>query len=279
MSSKWKLRFAKHLFNGLAPVAPRLVGRKAVSIMCSPRKGEFDDCPVDPDIFSYAREFSLVSEINEHIHVFHWEGTGPSILLAHGWESNTARWQWLLPHLRSANFNIFAIDGPAHGKSGSDHFSILKYASWMDTVMERHPIDYVIGHSAGGMALAFLAQENDAWQPKKFVGLGVPTSLRYVFDLFTNYIGWSGRVRNAADSSFKKRFDIPIDDVHFESELFPFPGLLIHDIEDDVAPIAGVRKWAAHWEQAQLIETQGLGHSVQDEQVFKTIIQFLKTDV
>src|SRR4051812_46617824 len=49
-------------------------------------------------------------------------GTGPKILLTHGWKDRGDHHQAFVPALRAKGFQVLALDGPAHG--GSSGFQI-----------------------------------------------------------------------------------------------------------------------------------------------------------
>jgi pimeloyl-ACP methyl ester carboxylesterase len=44
-------------------------------------------------------------------------GEGPTVLLAHGWESRRTHWSAFVPALTAAGYRAVAIDAPAHGDS------------------------------------------------------------------------------------------------------------------------------------------------------------------
>ena len=62
------------------------------------------------------------------IQTYHWKGSKETVLLAHGWESNSNRWRYEIEKLQTEGYTIIALDGPAHGSSGSATFNGV-YAS------------------------------------------------------------------------------------------------------------------------------------------------------
>ena len=52
-------------------------------------------------------------------------------------------------------------------------------------------------------------------------------------------------------------------------------GLIAHDIEDKVVAFAEAEKNAKAWQEAIFIETKGLGHSMNDEELFEKISAFI----
>jgi pimeloyl-ACP methyl ester carboxylesterase len=56
------------------------------------------------------------------------------------------------------------------------------------------------------------------------------------------------------------------------------PALMFHDRSDNVTPVEDSRAIAAVWNEAQYVETNGLGHrgALQSAEVHEKVIQFLK---
>ena len=61
------------------------------------------------------------------IATYRWHGKGKTILLSHGWESNASRWSYILDELITQGYDVIALDGPAHGRSGGKLFNALLY--------------------------------------------------------------------------------------------------------------------------------------------------------
>ena len=54
-------------------------------------------------------------------------GKGPTVLLAHGWESRGTHWGAFVPPLVEAGFRAVAVDAPAHGDSPGRRANVLQY--------------------------------------------------------------------------------------------------------------------------------------------------------
>ena len=53
------------------------------------------------------------------------------------------------------------------------------------------------------------------------------------------------------------------------------PGLILHDEADPVAPVAGARRIHRYWEQSELKIFTGLDHSLRDDAVWETTLDWL----
>lgn len=91
-------------------------------------------------------------------------GSGPDLLLLHGWASSQHLWRRLLPEL-TAHFRCWAIDLPGFGRA--EAFSggstrVQAYSDWLAGFCDTHDITAcgVAGHSMGGaLTLQFAADQ------------------------------------------------------------------------------------------------------------------------
>ena len=74
--------------NNLAYLSPSSAAHRAFLIFCKVRKGR-----ILPQQESYLQEARHSQEkvAGHELQTYNWKGTGPRVLLIHGWESNTFR--------------------------------------------------------------------------------------------------------------------------------------------------------------------------------------------
>ncbi len=81
-------------------------------------------------------------------------GTGPAVLLVHGFEDDHTLWEPMIDVLVERGRSIVVFDLPAHGLSTGDSGMGWEAAAAVDVLVERyHPIDAAVGHSIGACAL------------------------------------------------------------------------------------------------------------------------------
>lgn len=87
-------------------------------------------------------------------------GTGPNVLLVHGWGSRASHLALIARYIANNGFRAVVFDGPAHGNSKktndknlSNMFEIGRAISCV--VKSVGAVFAVVGHSIGGMASAF----------------------------------------------------------------------------------------------------------------------------
>ncbi|MCU1375404.1 MAG: putative hydrolase [Actinomycetia bacterium] len=90
-------------------------------------------------------------------------GTGPTVVLAHGWTEQREVWALVVRRLLDTGHRVVLYDQRGHGSSttGSDGFTIPRLAGDLQAVLEA--VDardaVLVGHSMGGMTIMSLATE------------------------------------------------------------------------------------------------------------------------
>src|SRR6056300_562050 len=94
---KFLIKFFGNLINSIAFFCPAYAGQIAVKLFSTPRKGKLE--PEQKNYLKSASQNTLhYKDLN--IKTYHWKGTKETILLVHGWESNSARWKELIALLK-----------------------------------------------------------------------------------------------------------------------------------------------------------------------------------
>jgi len=211
------------------------------------------------------------------IQTYHWEGSKETVLLAHGWESNSGRWRHKIQKLRMDGYNIIALDGPAHGGSGSDTFNAILYAEFINVVSQKFKPTAYIGHSVGGMAVVIFLKKQTHHTAEKIVLLGAPSGFKGIMKRYKEMMGYSQKISKGIDKQIELKFGYPPE--YFSTADFvkniDTKGLLIHDKKDPVIPYQDALDIEAQFKNAKLISTEGLGHSLKGNLVSDELIQFL----
>ncbi|PHI20485.1 hypothetical protein CEQ90_06960 [Lewinellaceae bacterium SD302] len=267
----------RRFLNGTSRVFPRQAGRLGYRLLSRPRRAALDTLSFE---FIKQAEQKNITLAGIPTQTYYWPGKGPGVLLLHGWESCTGRWYEFYDFLKEAGFAIYAIDAPAHGRSGGDNFTVVEYsaviAEYLKTLED--PPAHWIGHSGGGMAiLYYLSQLNEGIQPKRIVTMSVPAELTDVMNKFQDVLGLRNKVVEGMEREFIRRMQLTFKDISPASYArdIDVPGLIIHDVEDDLAPVEGAEAIFANWKKSSLILTEGLGHSLVGMEVVELITEYL----
>jgi pimeloyl-ACP methyl ester carboxylesterase len=246
----WQLRRTQ--LRVLARVAPDLAARRALATFARPLRPQ---PRVQP-----AAERLAVNFRATRLAVWRW-GTGPTVLLSHGWSGHVGHMMEFVAPLTAAGFRVVAFDHPAHGSSAGRRSNMLEFRDALLAVAAATgPLTAVVGHSLGATAailaldrglrvdkVALIAPPLD---PTEFArpfaaGLGLPEPLiRRLLDQLRAFV----------------RADLGDRDAMEVARGQALPALFVHDRDDRAVPIAGGEALAAAWTGARLVITTGLGH-------------------
>ncbi|WP_394747175.1 alpha/beta fold hydrolase [Spongiimicrobium salis] len=256
--------------------ARKKAAKTAYHLFCTPRKGRVLE--EQRSFLDGAKDQRLA--FNHHsIQTYKWSGGEKTVLLMHGWESNSFRWWRLIPRLQEEGYTIIAMDAPGHGYSSGTCLNLLVYAKCAQKVIETYNPQYIIGHSMGGMTLVYHQYKYPNAAIEKIISLGAPSELPEIMAQFKQILNLNQRVMQALDDYFMTHFGFHIQDFStskYAKELHK-KGLLIHDELDAIAPVSCSERVHANWKDSTLIKTKGLGHSLHQDGVRDRIIAFLKS--
>lgn len=267
----------RRLLNGTARLSPRQAGKMGYRLLCRPRRVPLEG--IDVNFLEDAKQTKkLLAGIPTQ--TYYWPGKGPGVLLLHGWESHTGRWSELYDVLHQADFSLYAFDAPAHGKSGGDQFTVVEYAQVLRDYLAQFPDPpkYWVGHSGGGMAiLYYLSELEHKVRPERIVSMSVPGELTDFLNKFQQVLQVKNKVVEGIEQEFKRRMQLSFRDISPRryAKNVDIPGLIIHDVDDDLAPIEGAEDIYRNWKNSSLIITDGLGHSVNGVEVVELITDYL----
>lgn len=264
------------IINLVSLFSTRGAANMALYLFTTPRKGHVNEKQSDFLDTSF-REELLVNGIP--VMTYRWLGNGKTILLAHGWESNASRWQYLIEPLKKLNYNIIALDAPAHGRSGSKRFDAILYSNFINGVAQKFNPDIIIGHSVGGMATAFSQDKLQALKIRKLILIGTPSEYTAVLKRYFKMMSYSNRTIKAINKLISERFQAePMSFSTSKSlETIELEGLIIHDKSDNVIPYGDALLINRSFKNSKLVTTEGYGHSMNDEYISNYIYEFLES--
>lgn len=248
----------------------------AYKLFSSPRSGRFQNSTL-PDSLK-AQRHQVLKHDDHEFQTYHWKGNGKTAMLVHGWESNAARWEQLLPYLLESGFSVVAFDAPAHGLSTGKELNLPFYAQTITRCLEEFNPDFLIGHSIGAAASLMSQYEIPHQSLQKMVLLGAPADMSVILDNFVNILGLNNRNKKLLEDYFINRFNGGIET--FSATRFcksvTVPTLIAHDEKDDVVAYSEGLKIAEAWPDATFVTTSGLGHSMHDEVLYRKVVEFLR---
>jgi pimeloyl-ACP methyl ester carboxylesterase len=261
--------------NLLSYISPKTASILAYRFFSEPREGRLVKGEL-PAMLQEA-EAEMVTYNDFIFQMYTWKGNETTVLLIHGWESNTSRWELFMPYLKQSGCTIIALDAPAHGLSSGKEFNIPTYAQFVDVAVKKLQPDYLIGHSLGGATALYYQSHYTNTSIKKIVILGAPSDLNTLLTNYKALLSLNSRVFTLLKKHFLDNFKFRPEE--FSGSLFAsqikIKGLLAHDKDDTVVAFTEGEKIAKAWPSAKFIVTEGLGHSLHDDALYKKIYRFL----
>ncbi|MEM5565230.1 alpha/beta hydrolase [Psychroserpens sp. AS72] len=262
--------------NLISYISPRLAGRMALTLFSKPRRIKLKEPEKD---FLQTAFLEDVNYEDVNIMTYRWLGKKETVLLAHGWESNTVRWKDLITKLKALDYNVVSLDAPGHGKTSGRIFNALLYSECINVVAKKFNANIIIGHSVGGMATAFFQKKYQLSTVNKLVLLGAPSNFTGVFSRYVNMMSYNSRVSKTMDELIYERFNQKPD--YFNAARFleetTIDGLLIHDKKDKIIPYNDAEDFKNFYKTSKLITTEGFGHGLRHDDVNNHIIDFITT--
>lgn len=272
--SKTLIKIIGNTLNVVSYASQEYATSKAWNLFVTPRKGRIKE--IQHHFLNTAVQ-KTVSHNNLEIATYHWQGSKKTILLVHGWESNTHRWEKLIIELKALDYNIVALDAPAHGKTSGKHFNAILYAECIRKVAEIYNPEIIIGHSVGGMASVFYQYQHQNKAIEKLILLGAPSEFTGVFDRYVTMLGYNKRIAQGLSdkvfSTFNKTPDY-FSLAQFVKEIST-DTLLIHDKNDRIIPYSDAELIIENIKTGRLITTEGFGHSLRKKEINSHIIKFI----
>lgn len=248
--------------------------KKVYRIFCTPRGGK-----VKPHQEPFLNEAKAekIKHGRIQLQTYHWENSGPKVLLIHGWDSNSSRWKDLIEVLSKQRFNIFAFDAPAQGNSGGKLLNVPLYSKCIDKMIKTYQPDYLVGHSMGGMSIFFNEFQQQSTGVKKIVSLGAPSEMRKIIDDLKKILSLKPKLMMAVEDYFEEKFSYRFDEFatkNFVTNVHQ-DCLIIHDQFDKVVPVGSGKALEKQLSNAKLIITEGAGHSLNRGYIHQEILAFL----
>jgi len=262
-------------FNILAIFSGNLAARKALSVFSIPRKGKINSVQ---DQFLKTGDKQLIGWDEGLFALYRWKGAGPTVLLLHGWESNAYRWKYLIEPLVKKDYNVIAIDAPAHGGTDGKEFTAIKYAKIIKQTIGLYEPELLIAHSVGAMATIYQEHQHRNDCIKKFVFLGSPNKLEDVMRGYQRLVPFNESVYKALDRLINNTFGMHIKDFNSADFISSInvPTLLVHNPNDAIIAFKSMQEIALQLPQAKTYTSLTGGHSLYTPEVIDAVLYFIE---
>jgi pimeloyl-ACP methyl ester carboxylesterase len=258
----------------LSTLAPSLAAGLAERLFLTPPRPHWPASEIAQLSTARARPLQVGKR---HVDVWLW-GSGPSVLLVHGWGGRGAQLASFVEPLVAHGFSVVTFDAPGHGPGDSGMVTIPEMVDATRAVAaSRGPLLGLIAHSVGATDAARAMYEGLDVTAAVFVGPAA--DLAGPATRFTATLGFSREVRDAMQARIEARVGRPFAafDVAALAPALRAPLLVIHDHADAEIPWQHGRVIAHAWRGAGLLMTDGLGHRriLRDPDVVAAAVAFL----
>ncbi|MDB5983319.1 MAG: hydrolase [Pseudomonas sp.] len=186
-------------------------------------------------------------------------GSGPTVLLMHGWEGRPTQFASLIDALVAAGYTAVALDGPGHGRSpGTEAHVVLFARALLEASAELPPLRAVIGHSMGG-ASAMLATQMGL-RTETLVSIAAPSRILGVLRTFARRVGLPPTARSVFIRQFEREVGMAASALDVSRYELPMPGLIVHAEDDPMVPFAEAQLIHDAWFDSRLLRLKQGGH-------------------
>jgi pimeloyl-ACP methyl ester carboxylesterase len=253
------VRAVRAWFRVASVVAPRAVERQAANLFLAPPRKRRNDPPLEDP--AEERHAMTVRDGEMRVAAWSW-GTGPAVLLAHGWGGAAADMAPLAGELQRAGYRAILFDFPAHGRSAGRRTNMVEWLRTLRAVAaEVGALHALAGHSFGGAAVALAMAEHEM-DVRGAVLMAPALGPVYFLEQFRGMTGLSaaraeGMMRHIARTIGREPASL---DAREAAAALRVPALVVHDPADRDVPWAHGESIAQAWSGSRLLRAEGLGH-------------------
>ena len=231
-------------------------------------------------VLSQAQKSSVnIKKLGKSVFCYHWEGKGPKIMLMHGWSGRATNFYKIIEALMRLDYDIYAFDAPAHGKSRGLTTNLPEFILTLDSLLSRWgPFDAILGHSGGGFSSSYVCADRP--EIKKLILISPFDQSIDLFEKYYELIGLGEKSRKLMlDYFFRKtNKNISAFSSSISAQSINAKCMIIHDENDREVELYNAINIEKNLKKGKLIVTQGLGHRriLRDDSVIDQIVSFLK---
>lgn len=212
---------------------------------------------------------------SRHGSIAYWtSGSGPAVLLVHGWEGSHAQMDAFVAPLLARGARVVSVDLPAHGESGGVTASPLDCGAVVAELGARiGPLAGAIGHSGGCPSIALAMRAG--LRAQRVALIATP-------ERWERYVRWYAQEEGVdadhlIDTLRARGVDVASLVLPETASAFDVPALIVHSTDDRTCKIEGARRVAAAWRGSEFLTVDGLGHMriLKDAAVVERVAQFI----
>ena len=274
---KMRKRALRTFFEFLWNTTPRLSKRVAKRLLFAPSR--YRTTPLENHYLDTGSRFEI-SVHGKVVKCWKW-GSGPSILLAHGWNGRGIQLHHFIEPLLRKGYSVIAYDAPGHGESQGKTSSYFEFTDTIRMLLSSsngHHIQGVIAHSLGASATVnSMVKENEAL---KVVLIAPALRLAEVLCFYFDHIGVPKHLYHSLVKEYEDQFGYSMQHDNPSNLLKEINSriLIVHDKDDPTIPYFDSKELADEFQNIALHTTERLGHKklLTDRSVIDVIVNYFK---
>jgi pimeloyl-ACP methyl ester carboxylesterase len=210
--------------------------------------------------------------------IFGWTwGEGPPVVFVHGWSGRAAQLMAFIEAAEAVGLKAIALDLPGHGISEGTLTHGFRVAECLRTLDARFgPLHGLVAYSFGSAGSTVAMSEG--LRVRRAVYLAPMCYIDLRTEQFARAVGvtdWEAFWKAVEDRFSAGRLEWVGGDRR--GPLIQTPLRIYHDADDTDLPISHSRSLAVAWQNAELIETEKLGHAriIRSDAVVAGAMEFL----
>lgn len=207
------------------------------------------------------------------------KGSGPLILLVHGWERDHFTMGGFVSPLLNAGYSVAALDLPGHGAASGDQAPLPLLALSIAEIVSAFNQPYaVIAHSLGA-AMTVLAMESYGLKPDRAILISAPRSAEDYALAQAKRQGLGKRALHSMIEQITAALGEPLERYRVDQALtsLTMPILVVHAEDDAIVALSDAQE-NVYTSQAQPLWLSGGGHNkiLADSGMIDDVLQWLK---
>jgi pimeloyl-ACP methyl ester carboxylesterase len=266
------MRNARRVAFFLDRIAPRACASVAAAAFRRPVRAH----PTRSERDTLRRAASVrVSGRAGEIAVWHW-GSGPRVLLVHGWGGHAGRLSAFVAPLLDAGFGVTAFDAPGHGRSAGRLCSLPDFVEAITAIASAWEPAAIVGHSMGAAAAALAIAAG--LPARAAVLIATPADPERYTMRFARCLRLSAATTAAMKGILRRRYGLEWSDLLLATHPPSVPVFLAHDRRDPRVPFRDSLLLTRSWPRAEILERRGTGHHriIRDPEVIRESVAFLR---
>lgn len=270
------LRVIPVVFPWLERLAPGLALRFFVHLFITPFRYPTPEKEIE--VIKTAEKFSVELD-GKKIQCYAW-GSGPAVLLVHGWAGRGTQLRKFIEPLNRAGFKAVAMDGPAHGASEGKSTNPEEFSKAISRIaQETGGLLAIIAHSFGGIGSLYAI--SNGLKVNTLINIASPTIGDEIIKNYLRVLNGSPKTGEAFKKRVLAKTGKSFDEMTALELVKKVPAnlnlLLVHDEGDKEVSMRHPTALLEQFSKAQLYQTKGLGHNriLKDEEVIRYVVTFI----